>query len=119
VTRGQLLRFRRGCFDDWLAERPKDVPVLLEHGRRPDNFELRSELLSRPIGRVHRFQDDDDGLIAEAVYDDADLAQETLAAIANGTITSYRCHALAQEVEESGDQTPDGEAIFDVVRGQW
>ena len=25
--------------------------MLLEHGRRLDNFELRSELLSEPIGR--------------------------------------------------------------------
>jgi phage head maturation protease len=117
--RGQLLRFRRGCFDDWLAERPKDVPVLLEHGRRLDNFELRSELLSEPIGRVHWFQDDGEGLIAEAVYEgESDLVQEVLDAIRAGTITAYSCHVSALEVEESGDVTPDGEPIFDVVRGE-
>src|SRR5262249_17072958 len=78
-----------------------------------------SLVMQKPIGRVHRFEHTEVGLLTEAVYDDDHpLAVEALDAIRGCTLRAYSCPLRVFEVSESDDVTPDGEPIYDIVRGE-
>jgi phage head maturation protease len=113
-TDGRLYRTRAGCLDEWLAERPAKIDVLIGHGLTFDTAEP-SALLGESIGEFVDFRVDDVGLLTDARYSDSHLAGETLAAIKRGTIVAYSSHLRVFEVEDSGEMR-GGEPVLDIMR---
>jgi phage head maturation protease len=118
VSRGVDGRWYRtvpGCLDEWLADRPAKVDVLVEHAGRFDDADAPSEVHAEPVGEFTDFRADEIGLLTTARYAGADLAAETVDAIRSGALDSYSVHLRVVEAVDSGE-VRGGEPVIDIVR---
>lgn len=109
---GRWFRTPAGCFDGWLAAEPRDVPIVLNHGR--DFTGRDAAVLERPGGHWRRFEVDAVGLLAHGELDDSPLGVRTAEEIRAGRLVATSFHGQGSDLGPTG-QTRDGADLLDLV----